>query len=133
MSVGLKPVVSMSMLPASNAVSAVEASLMIWLSIRSILTLFASRYFAFFVIVSDASCFHAVRLNGPSVTMLAGSVHFDPCASTAPLFTARNEWWASCWMNQGCGDVSLILSVYLSGADTPTLALSALQSAFAAS
>src|SRR6266542_4436373 len=132
-SAGFGVLVLMSTFLASNAFSAVVPSGMICCSTRSSLTLFASRNFAFLVSVRDASCFHADSANGPSVTMFPGSVHFSPYFSTVALCTARNAWWDSSWMNQGCGEVSLILSVYLSGAVIPTLALSALQSAFAAS
>ena len=51
----------------------------------------------------SASCFQTASLNGPSVTMCPGSVHLSPQRSTAFLLTARNEWWATCWMNQGSG------------------------------
>src|SRR4029078_1035947 len=65
-----------------------------------------------------------------SVTMWPGSVHFSPHFVTAFLFTARNEWWAACWMNVGCGEVRWTLRVYLSGAEMATFALRALQSSF---
>ena len=39
----------------------------------------------------------------------------------------------SCWTNQGCGEVSVITSLYLPTALIPTAAFSALQSAFAGS
>ena len=60
-------------------------------------------------------------LNGPSVTMFFASVHLSPYFSTAFGFTARNDVWATCWTNHGCGEVSLTCSVCGSSALTPTL------------
>ena len=62
-------------------------------------------------------------LNGPSVTMFFASVHLSPNCSTAFLLTARNDVWATCWTNHGCGEVSLTCSVCGSSALTPTLSL----------
>src|SRR2546429_1573649 len=133
MSTGGKPVVLTSMFPALKAFSAVVPSTMIGISILVILTFFAPRHLVFLTSVSEASCFHDASLNGPSVTMWPGSVHLLPHFVTAALLTGRNEVWESCWMNQGCGDVSVTPSLYFPRALTPTLALSALQSALAGS
>ena len=60
--------------------------------------------------------------------MFCASVHLFPNFSTAFWLTARNEWCASCWRNQGCAEVSLTSSVWSSSALTPTLSLRAAQS-----
>ena len=58
--------------------------------------------------ISDASCFQDASLNGPLPTKFAASVNLLPYLSTAGLCTGRNDVCDSCWMNQGCGDVSVI-------------------------
>src|SRR4051794_35864496 len=93
-------------------------------------TLEALRQPAHFASVSWLSWAHDVSLNGPFVTMFFGSVHLSPYFSTVALFTARNDVWLSCPMNQGCVEVRTILSVYLSGAERPTFAFSLAQSVF---
>src|SRR5581483_8144297 len=55
--------------------------------------------------VSDASCFQAVSVNGPSLTMCPGSVHAAPHFVTASRFTGMNDVCESCCMNHGCGAV----------------------------
>ena len=62
--------------------------------------------------------------------MFAGSVHLSPNLSTAALFTARNEWCATCCVNHGCGVVSVTSRVLSSTALTPILSASAAQSSF---
>jgi hypothetical protein len=69
MSTGGTPVVSTSMFPALKAFSAVVPSTMIGLSTLVSFTVLARRHLVFLTIVSEASCFHDVSLNGPSVTM----------------------------------------------------------------
>jgi hypothetical protein len=128
MSVGLSVFSSVtSMLPALNAFSIVAPSVMIGSSIRSSLTWLALRHFVFFTSVIDASCFHEASLKAPSVTMFCGSVHLLPYFVTAALLTGLNEWCDSCWMNHGCGEVSVTVRPYLPSALIPTLFLSALQ------
>jgi len=84
---------------------------MIGSSILVSFTLLAPRHFVFLTRVSDASCFHEASLNGPSVTMFPGSVHLFPYFSTAARGTGRNDVCDSCWMNQGCGETSVIRSL----------------------
>src|SRR4029450_6559321 len=127
MSTGGRVLVLTSTFPALKAFSAVVPSTMIGCSIRVSLTDFAFRQPLFLTSVIEPSCFHELSLNGPSVTMLPGSVHFLPCFVTAPLFIGRNEWCDSCWMNHGCGEVSWIRSLYGPSALSPTLARSAPQ------
>src|SRR5262245_18466793 len=93
----------------------------------------ASRHWFHLTRSISASWRHTASLNVPFVTMWLASVHLSPHCVTAFLFTARNEWWATCWTNQGCGEVRTTRSVYLSGAVTPTFARSALQFCFFAS
>src|SRR5215211_3017676 len=122
MSTGGTPVVSTSMFPALKAFSAVVPSTMIDMLMRFSLTDFALRHFVFFTSVIDASCFHEASLNGPSVTMLPGSVHLLPYFVTVALCTGRNDVCESCWMNHGCGETSWTRSVLRPMALTPTLA-----------
>ncbi len=77
-----------------------------------------------------ALCSHRSSLKGPFVTMFAASVHLSPNCSTAFLFTARNEWCATCCTNHGVGLFSVTSNVLSSTALTPTLAASASQSSF---
>ncbi len=77
-----------------------------------------------------ALCSHDSSLKGPFVTMFAGSVHLSPNCSTAFWLTARNDVCADCWMNHGCGLVSLTSRVLSSIALTPILSASAAQSSF---
>ena len=77
-----------------------------------------------------ALCSHDSSLNGPFVTMFAGSVHLSPNFSTVFWLTARKEVCADCWRNHGCGLVSLTSRVLSSIAFTPILSLSASQSSF---
>src|SRR3954453_12261234 len=121
---GGQPVALTSMLPELKDCSAVAPSGMIGRLTLSSLTRDASNQSVFLVSVSDASCFHAVSLNGPSVTMCAGSVHLSPHFSTAVLLTGMNDVCDICWTNHGCGDVSVIFTVCLSGAVMPTLLFS---------
>jgi hypothetical protein len=129
-SAGGQPVSLTSTSPELNACSAVEPSGMIFRITLFSLTLLASRQPSHFVSTTWALCCHCVSLNGPFVTMWAGSVHLLPHFSTVALLTARNDVWPSCWMNHGCGEVSTTLIVYLSGAEIPTLLFIALQSSF---
>src|SRR5437868_1968257 len=76
--------------------------------------------------VSDASCFHDVIVNGPSLTLWPGWVHLSPHFVTASLFTGMNDVCESCCMNHGCGDVSWIFRVVASGALIATLSFSEL-------
>jgi hypothetical protein len=74
-----------SMLPASKAFAIVVPEVMI-----DICTVFsfagvAPPYFGFLTSTRDASCFHEVSLNGPSVTAWFGSVYLLPYLSTAGL------------------------------------------------
>src|SRR4029078_3033457 len=130
MSDGGITVVLTSTSPASNDCTAVVPSVMIRPFARWSFTSLASRQPFHLARSISASCFQTASLNGPSVTMWPGSVHFSPHFVTAFLFTARNEWWAACWMNHGCGEVSWTFRVYLSGAEMATFALRALQSSF---
>ena len=75
-------------------------------------------------------CSQISSLNGPLVTMFAGSVHLSPYFSTVAWFTARNEECAICCRNHGCGEVSVTSSVLSSTALTPILSSSASQSVF---
>src|SRR5215210_2163806 len=127
MSAGTRPVVLTSMFLASNAFSAVGPSVMICISTRFSLTLFALRHFVFFVMTSDASCFHEASLNGPLPMKLPASVNLLPYLSTIGLYTGRNDVCDSCWTNQGWGDTSVIRSVYLFSALMPTACRSAVQ------
>src|SRR4051794_20472178 len=94
---------------------------MIRIWIVSSLTLSASTKSGFFFSVTDASCFHDASVNGPSVTMCDGSVHFSPNVSTAFWLTGMNDVCESCCRNHGCGDVRVIFTVDSSGAVMPTL------------
>src|ERR1700704_3189566 len=125
-SAGGQPVVLTSTSPELNACSAVEPSTMIFSTTLSSLTFDASYQSGFFTIVSDASCFHDVIVNGPSLTLCPGSVHLSPHFATASLFTGMKDVCESCWMNHGCGEVSTIFTVVASGAVMPTLLFSVL-------
>src|SRR5437773_546755 len=114
---GGQPVSFTSTSPELNACSAVVPSVMIFSSTLSSFTLDASYQSGFFTIVSDASCFHEVIVNGPSLTLCPGSVHLSPHFATASLFTGMKDVWESCCTNHGCGEVSSILTVVASGAD----------------
>ena len=121
------------MLPASNAFSAVAPSAMICIWIWFSFTVLARRHLGFLTRSSDASCFHDASLNGPLPTKFAASVNLLPNLSTVGLYTGRNDVCDSCWMNQGCGEVSVICSLYLPTALIPTAAFSALQLALVGS
>ncbi len=118
----------MSSSPASKACTAVVPSEIIRPLIRSSETSSALRQSFHFTRSSRELCCQASSLNGPFVTMFAASVHLFPNFSTVGRCTAMKEWWATCWMNQGCGVVSFTSSVCLSVAVTPTLSRSAAQS-----
>src|SRR6266536_1261956 len=106
---------------------------MIDISTRFSFTVFASRHFGFLTSVTEASCFHEASLNGPLPMKLAASVNLLPNLSTIGLYTGMNDVCDSCWMNHGCGEVSVTTSLYLPTALIPTFARSALQSALAGS
>ena len=97
---------------------------------RVSLTLAASRHPSHLTRSMLALCSHDSSLNGPFVTMFAGSVHLSPYFSTVFGLTARKEVCADCWRNQGCGLVSLTTRVVSSVAFTPILSLSASQLSF---
>src|SRR6266536_2668429 len=96
-------------------------------------TVFARRHLVFLTRTSEASCFHEVSLNGPLPMKFPASVNLAPYLSTIGLYTGRNEVWDSCWMNHGCGEVSVTTSLYFPTALIPTALRSALQSALAGS
>jgi hypothetical protein len=113
--------------PARNDCSAVVASGIIFASTRVMWTDAASRQPLHFWSAIEELCCHAVRRNGPFVTMFLGSVHFSPNCSTVARWTARNEVCAICCTNHGCGVVSPTSSVASSRALTPTLSRSCAQ------
>src|SRR3954452_15128919 len=121
---GGQPVSLTSTSPELNACSAVEPSVMIFRTTLSSFTLEASYQSGFLAIVSDASCFHAVIVNGPSLMLWPGCVHLSPHFVTAALFAGMKDVCDSCCMNHGCGDVSVIFTVVASGAEMPTLLFS---------
>src|SRR3954447_23851472 len=129
---GGQPVAFTSTLPELNDCSAVAPSGMIGNVTLSSFTREASNQSVFFASVSEASCFHCVSLNGPSVTMWLGSVHLSPHFSTAALLTGMNDVCDICWTNHGCGEVSVIFTVCSSGAVMPTLFFSVSHCWFAA-
>src|SRR6266545_6738836 len=104
----------------SDGGTPVVPSVMICISMRFSFTLFALRHFVFLTSVSEASCFHEASLNGPLPTKFPASVNLLPYWSRAGLYTGRNDVWDSCWMNQGCGEVSVMRSVHLFSALIPT-------------
>ena len=93
--------------PASKACTAVVPSEIIRPLTRWRLTSFAFRQSGFLTRSMRESCCQLASLNGPSVTMFFASVHLSPYFSTVFLLTARNDVWATCWTNHGCGEVSL--------------------------
>src|SRR5581483_4261372 len=130
-SAGGQPVSFTSTAPRSNACSAVAPSVMIFSCTCPRCTRPAAYQPGLRVRVSDASCFQAVSVNGPSLTMCPGSVHAAPHFVTASRFTGMNDVCESCCMNHGCGDVSTTSTVVAFGAVIATFERSAAQSPFA--